>query len=67
MLAVVRERRLVEGFENDLELLFEQLAVSVWVEHRRIERFDLAGVIAATDPEEHPTASQIVGGSVVLG
>ena len=50
-----------------LDLLLEQLAVGVLVEHRRAERLDLAGVVAAPDAEHDPAAGQPVGGGVVLG
>ena len=67
VLALVRERPLVERLEDDLDLLLEQLAVGVLVEHRRAERLDLAGVVAAPDAEDDPAVGQQVDGGVVLG
>ncbi len=61
------KRRLVEGLKNDFELLFEQLAIGIRVEHRRIERLDLTRVVAAANAKEHSAASQIVSRGVVLG
>ena len=67
MLALVREGPLVERLEDDLDLLLEELAVGVLVEHRRAERLDLAGVVAAPDAEDDPAAGQPVDRGVVLG
>ena len=67
VLALVGEGALVERLEDDLDLLLEELAVGVLVEHRRPERLDLAGVVAAPDAEDDPAAGQPVGGGVVLG
>ena len=58
VLAVMRKGALVEGLEDDLDLLFEQLAVFVRVEHGRAERLDLAGVIPASDAEDDPPPGQ---------
>ena len=67
VLAVMRERLLVERPEDDLDLLLEQLAVGLGVEHRGAEGLDLAGVVAAAHAEDHPAARQDVGGGEVLG
>ena len=66
VLALVREGALVERLEDDLDLLLEQLAVGVAIEHRRPEALDLAGVIAAS-AEHHAAVGQPVGRGVVLG
>src|SRR5204862_5391820 len=42
VLALVRERALVERLEDEADLLLEQLAVRVLVEQRRAEALDLA-------------------------
>src|SRR5918994_2237635 len=60
VLALVGEGALVEGLEDDLDLLLEQLAVGVLVEHRPSEAFDLARVIAPPDAEDDATAGQPV-------
>src|SRR5260221_359731 len=46
-LALVVEGFLVEAFEDQLKLLFEQLAVGGGVEQWRAKALDLAGVVAA--------------------
>src|SRR5439155_17612418 len=51
VLALMGERFLVERLEDDLDLLFEQLAVRLLVQHRGAEGLDLARVITAADPE----------------
>jgi len=43
---VVRKGALVERFENDLDLLLEQLPVGVLIEQWRAEGLDLARVVA---------------------
>src|SRR5262245_1511206 len=67
VLALVRERLLVERLEDDLELLLEKLAVRLGVEHGVAEALDLARVIAATHAEDQPAVGQDVRGRVVLG
>ena len=66
MLAVMRERLVVERLEDDVDLLFEELAVGRLIEQRRAEGFDLAGVIAPPDAEDDPAAGQDVGGGIIL-
>ena len=66
VLAMMRERLVVERLEQDLYLLLEQLAVLFLAEHRRAERLDLARVVAAPNSEDHPATGQDVGGGVVL-
>ena len=58
--AAMRERLLVERLEDDVDLLFEELAVGRLVEQRRAEGFDLPRVIAAPDPENDAPAGQNV-------
>ena len=58
---------LVEGLEDDLNLLLEQLAIGIGVPHRRTEGLDLARVIATPDPEYRSSFGQDVGHSEILG
>src|SRR5205823_12218786 len=44
---LMREALVVEGLEDDLDLLLEQFAVGRLIEQRRAEGLDLARVIAA--------------------
>ncbi len=67
VLALVVERLLVEAGQQELQLLLEQLAVLLGVEHRRAERLDLAGVVAAPDPHDDAAVGDDVGHRVVLG
>src|SRR5437667_12788463 len=67
VLALMRKGALVERFENDLDLLLEQLPVGVLIEQRRAEGLDLARVVAAPDAEDDPAPGQPVDGGVVLG
>src|SRR5262249_5432156 len=66
VLAAVREGRPAERLEDDLDLLLEQIAIGLAVEHRVAEALDLARVIPAADPEDQAAARQDVGGRVVL-
>ena len=66
-LALVRERFLVEGLEDDLDLLLEQLAIGFLVQHRGAEGLDLAGMVAAADAEDRPAAGQDIGDREILG
>ena len=54
--ALVRKGFLVEGLEDDVDLLFKQLAVGLLVTERRAEGLDLARVIAATDAKHNAAA-----------
>ena len=67
MLASVREGRLVECLEDDVDLLFEQVAVGVRLQHRRAEGLHLARVIAAANAEDDAATGEVVGHGVVLG
>ncbi len=67
VLALVRERLALERLEQDVDALFEDLAVGVLVGQRRAEGLDLAGVIAAGDAKDHPPAAEDVGHRVVFG
>ena len=58
MLAVVAEGLLVEGLQDDLDLLFKKLAVGVLVDERRPKCLDLSGLVAAADAKDQPAASQ---------
>src|SRR6185295_20196836 len=66
VLTLVRKGLLVEGFEDDVDLLLEQLTVGLLVTQGCAERLDLACVIAATDAEHDSAASQDIGGRIVL-
>ena len=66
MLALVREEFVVEGLEDDLDLLLEQLAVGGLVEQRRAEGLDLAGMVAAPDAKGDAPAGQDVGRRIVF-
>ena len=61
------ELRLVEAFEQELQLLLEHLAVLLGVEQRRAEALDLAGVIAAADAHDDAAVGDDVGHRVVFG
>ena len=67
MLALVRETLVVKRLEDDLDLLLEQLAIGVLIEHRRAEGLHLARVIAAPDAENGAALGHDVGASEVLG
>jgi hypothetical protein len=67
VLALVREALVVECLEDQVDLLLEQLAVGRLVLQWRPEGLDLAGVVAAPDPERYPPAGQDLGGGVVFG
>jgi hypothetical protein len=67
MFALVRKGLLVEGLEDDLNLLLEQLAVGIGILHRRAEALDLARVITAPNPEDRAPLGQDVGYGEVLG
>ena len=64
---LMREGRLVEGFEDDLDLLLEERPVGRLVGERGAEGLDLTGVVAAADAEDDPAAGQDVDGGEVLG
>ena len=67
VLALMREGLVVEGLEEDLDLLLEQFAVGVLVDDRRAEGLDLAAVVAAADAEYGAPLGQDVGRRVILG
>ena len=67
VLAAMREALLVEGLEEDLDLLLEHLPVLVLVHHDPAQGLDLAGVVAAAHAEDRPPAGQDVRRRVVLG
>ncbi len=57
----------MEGLHDDVDLLLEEIAIGLGVEHGGAESLHLAGVIAATDAEDRAPARQDVGGGIVLG
>ncbi len=61
------ERLLVEALQQQLQPFLEDFAVGVGIEQRRAKGLDLAGVIAAADPHDHPAVGHDVGHRVVLG
>ena len=67
ILAVVGEGAVVEGLEDDLDLLFEIVPVGVPVQHGGAEGLDLPGVIAAPDTEDDAAVGEVVSEGVVLG
>jgi hypothetical protein len=67
VLSLVRERLVVECFEQNLDLLLEQFAVGRLVQERRAERLDFAGMIAAADTENDAPLRQDVDRRVILG
>ena len=67
VLPLVREGLIVERLEDDVHRFFEFFPVGVLVRDVGTKGLDLAGVVAATYAENHPTVSQDVGGGVVLG
>ena len=67
MLALVRELLRVERLHEDVDLLLEQLAIRLGVEHRAAERLHLAAVIPAADAEDHAPPGEDVGGREILG
>src|SRR6267142_1036014 len=66
VLALVRKGFVVERLEDELDLLFEHLAVSLLVDDRRTERFHFAAVIAAADAEYSAALGQDVGARSAL-
>ena len=57
----------MEGLEEDVDLLLEQLAVCFLIDQGRTERLDLARVIAAPDSEGDAAAAEDIGHGVVFG
>ena len=57
----------VERLEDDVGLLFVQLAVGILIDQRRAERLHLARVVAAAEAEDHPAVAEDVRHRVVLG
>src|SRR5262245_22069526 len=67
VLALVADGTLVEAFEQQLELLLEQLAIGVGVKKRRAEGFHFARMVAATDAHDDAPVGHDVGHRVVFG
>jgi hypothetical protein len=67
VLAPVRERLLAKGLQDDLDLLLEELAIGLGVQHWVAERLHLAAVIAAPHAEDDAAAREHVRGGEVLG
>ena len=67
ILAVMAERLLVEGLEDNVDLLLEELPVGVLVKQRRPKCLYLAGLVAATDAEDEPATGQHVAHGEVFG
>ena len=65
MLAVVGKRLLVKRLENDLHLLFKQLAIGRLIEQRRAKSFHFSGVIATANAEgDASTAENVRRGKI---
>ena len=65
MLAVVRERRLVECLEDDVNLLLEEVSVAGLVEQWRAESFHLTRVVSSPyAKDDTPTREDVHGGKV---
>ena len=60
MFAVVGKGSLIEGFEKNLHLLFEQFAIGILVDNWGAEGFYFPTVVAATDADPDPTASNSI-------
>ena len=57
---------LVEAHQQQLQLLFEIVAILVRIEQRRAEGFHLAGVVAAADAHDDSPVGDDVGHGVVF-
>src|SRR5215831_8691176 len=66
VLALIREALVVEGFEDDIDLLLKERPVGLLVAQWGAERFYLARVVAATDAKDDAAAGEDVNGSEVL-
>ena len=62
----MREAFVVEGLEDDLDLLLEQCSVGLLIAQRRTKRFHLARVVAATDAKNDAAAGENVGHGEIL-
>jgi hypothetical protein len=67
VLPAVRELVLVERLQNDLQLLLEEVAVRVLVEHRGAEGLQLPRLASPSDPAHDAAPGEDVGHRVVLG
>ena len=67
VLAAMGERLRLERLHDYFELLFEQRAVGLRVEHGRAEGLDLTGMVAASYSEDDPPSGKDVRGGEVLG
>ena len=59
VLAVVAEGFVVEGLEDDIDLLLKQFAVGFLIQQGRAEGFHFAGMVAAADAEDDPAVDRI--------
>src|SRR5712691_7808914 len=66
VLALMREALVVEGIEDDIDLLLKERPVGLLVAQWGAERFHLARVVAATDAKDDAAAGEDVSGSEVL-
>src|SRR5215472_13710657 len=66
VLALIREALVVEGFEDDIDLLLKERPVGLLVAQWGAERFYLARVVAATDAKDDAAACEDVSGREVL-
>src|SRR5262252_9386202 len=66
VLALIREALVVEGFEDDIDLLLKERPVGLLVAQWGAERFYLACMVAATDAKDDSAAGGGVNSSEVL-
>src|SRR5262249_26989564 len=66
VLALMREALVVEGLEDDLDLLLKERPVALLVAQWGAECFHLARVVAATDAKNDAAAGENVGHGEIL-
>src|SRR6266699_3178816 len=66
VLALIREALVVEGIEDDIDLLLKERPVGLLVAQWGAERFHLARVVAATDAKDDAATGEDVNGGEVL-
>src|SRR5262249_17745012 len=66
VLALMREALVVEGIEDDIDLLLKERPIGLRVAQWGAERFSLARVVAATDAKDDAAAGENVNGGEVL-
>src|SRR6516165_342204 len=66
VLALMRKALIVEGIEDDIDLLLEERPIGLLVAERGAERLYLARVVAATHPKDDAAAGEDVNDGEVL-